>query len=166
MDINEITIFSNVIPSFYKVISLISKILDLEEDSLISKIVTIDDWYFTNEQQIYNFEEGILNDKIVLVDLNLKISNERIAHVQFEKEEINRMDIYFDKNIIDMISEKLFDALVELVEYNFKFIAFGDDYLLNYSDNINYLINHTSSIKYWLIPKKDKKYDILTIEDF
>lgn len=166
MDINEITIFSNIMPEFCQIIGLVSKILNLKKDSLVCDLEIIDDWYFTNKQKINIFNEEILNEKIVLVDLNLKFSKERVANMQFEKNNFYRLDIHFEKNVKDQITKNIFDELVEILNYNFEFITFGDEYLLEYSKDVNYLIHNNTSIKYWIIPKKDKKYEILTIEDF
>ncbi len=166
MDINEITIFSNTMPEFSQIVRLVSKILNLKEDSLVYDLETIDDWYFTNEQKINIFNKEVLNEKTVLVDLNLKLSKERVANMQFEKNNVYRLDIHFEKDVKNRISKKIFDELVEILNYNFEFITFGDEYLLEYSKDVNYLIHDNTSIKYWIIPKTDKKYDILTIENF
>lgn len=165
MDINEITIFSKIMPLFDNIINEISNILNIENEKLILKLETIDDWNFTNKQLIHHFKSEILNEKIILGDLELRESNERVAHIQIEKDEYYRIDIYFDNNINDMISKELFDEFVNLMNYNFKLITFGDDYLLEFSQDIDYLIQHSTSIKYWIIPKMKKEYNVITIKN-
>ncbi len=165
MDINEITIFSEIMPLFDNIIKQISKVLNVEREQLILRLETIDDWNFTNERPMYNFKSEVLNEKIILGDLELRESNERVAHIQIEKDEYYRIDIYFDNNINDMISKELFDEFVDLMNYNFEFITFGDDYLLEFSQDIDYLIQHSTSIKYWIVPKMKKTYNVITIKN-
>lgn len=165
MDINEITIFPEIMPLFDNIIKQVSKIINTENEKLTLKLETIDDWNFTNEQPIHHFKSEILNEKIILCDLELRESHERVAHIQIEKNKYYRIDIYFDNNINEMISIKLFDEFVNIMNYNFKFITFGDDYLLEFSQDIDYLIQHSTSIKYWIIPQMEKKYSVITIKN-
>lgn len=51
------------------------------------------------------------------------------------------------------------------MNYHFKFITFGDDYLLEFSQDIDYLIQHSASMKYWIIPQTEKEYSVITIRN-
>lgn len=60
---------------------------------LTLKLETIDDWNFTNEQPIHHFKSEILNERIILGDLELRESHERVAHIQIEK--INIIELIY-----------------------------------------------------------------------
>lgn len=154
MDINEISIYLKNKPNYICVLNEVIDYIIVTKKNLCFKTTIIDDWEFTNEQEVERLEEKYCEDKIYLIDIYNE--NKRIFNFKLYRDQQYVIDIYFDNYIKNQDIVILIQMLINVLK-EYIFIAVGDDFLLNYDVDMKKMIKKSSGIEFWILPKGNEK---------